>query len=161
MDLTDLDQMSKFSPFELKDTLIELASSHSERLMLNAGRASPNFLATVPRHGFFQLGLSAMNETERSSDDPGRGQRLTEPGGDRGAFSRCLRERDAGCLVWHSLSPRFLMPASSWGSLTRNFFRRSSKACSVATTRHRYECSPTQKRASDDICARKWAAGIR
>jgi aspartate 4-decarboxylase len=69
MDLTDLDRMSELSPFELKDTLIRLASRHSERLMLNAGRASPNFLATVPRHGFFQLGLFAMSEAERSFAD--------------------------------------------------------------------------------------------
>ncbi|CAH2782268.1 MAG: L-aspartate-beta-decarboxylase [uncultured Paraburkholderia sp.] len=27
--------------------------------MLNAGRGNPNFLATIPRHGFWQLGLSA------------------------------------------------------------------------------------------------------
>src|SRR6516225_11406563 len=66
MDLTDLDRMSELSPFELKDTLIKLASRHSDRLMLNAGRASPNFLATVPRHGFFQLGLFAMSEAEQS-----------------------------------------------------------------------------------------------
>ena len=69
MDLTDLGRMSELSPFELKDTLIKLASSHFERLMLNAGRASPNFLATVPRHGFFQLGLFAMSEAERSFAD--------------------------------------------------------------------------------------------
>ena len=69
MDRADLDRMSELSPFELKDTLIKLASSHSERLMLNAGRASPNLLATVPRHGFFQLGLFAMSEAERSSGD--------------------------------------------------------------------------------------------
>jgi aspartate 4-decarboxylase len=69
MDIADLDRMPKLSPFELKDTLVKLASSHSERLMLNAGRASPNFLATVPRHGFFQLGLFAMSEAERSFAD--------------------------------------------------------------------------------------------
>jgi len=65
MDRADLDKLARLSPFELKDTLIKLASSHSERLMLNAGRASPNVLATVPRHGFFQLGMFAMSETER------------------------------------------------------------------------------------------------
>ena len=61
--------MSKFanlSPFELKDELIKLAGSVSNRLMLNAGRGNPNFLATVPRHGFWQLGLFAMIESERS-----------------------------------------------------------------------------------------------
>jgi aspartate 4-decarboxylase len=34
--------------------------------MLNAGRGNPNFLATTPRHGFFQFGLFAMTESERS-----------------------------------------------------------------------------------------------
>jgi len=69
MDRTELDQMSKLSPFELKDKLIKLASRHSERLMLNAGRGNPNFLAAVPRHGFFQLGLFAISEAERSFGD--------------------------------------------------------------------------------------------
>ena len=31
-----------------------------------AGRGNPNFLATIPRHGFWQLGLFAMRESERS-----------------------------------------------------------------------------------------------
>jgi len=69
MGRADLDKMSKLSPFELKDTLVARASRHSERLMLNAGRGNPNFLSTVPRHGFFQLGLFAMNEAERSFGD--------------------------------------------------------------------------------------------
>jgi aspartate 4-decarboxylase len=34
--------------------------------MLNAGRGNPNFLATAPRHGFFQLGLFALKEAEHS-----------------------------------------------------------------------------------------------
>jgi hypothetical protein len=58
MDTANLDKMSQLSPFELKDRLIKLASSHSERLMLNAGRGNPNLLATVPRHG--------LSEAERS-----------------------------------------------------------------------------------------------
>jgi aspartate 4-decarboxylase len=69
MDRADLDKLSKLSPFELKDRLVTLASRHSERLMLNAGRGNPNFLSTVPRHGFFQLGLFAMSEAERSFGD--------------------------------------------------------------------------------------------
>ncbi len=55
MDPADLDKMSQLSPFELKDALIKLAASHSERLMLNAGRGNPNFLATVARHASFSL----------------------------------------------------------------------------------------------------------
>ncbi|MWL88293.1 MULTISPECIES: bifunctional aspartate transaminase/aspartate 4-decarboxylase [unclassified Cupriavidus] len=66
MSKPDLSKLASLSPFELKDELIKLASSDSNRLMLNAGRGNPNFLATVPRHGFWQLGLFAMRESERS-----------------------------------------------------------------------------------------------
>ncbi|SPA50829.1 bifunctional aspartate transaminase/aspartate 4-decarboxylase [Cupriavidus taiwanensis] len=66
MSKLDISKLSSLSPFELKDELIKLASSDAERLMLNAGRGNPNFLATVPRHGFWQLGLFAMRESERS-----------------------------------------------------------------------------------------------
>ena len=66
MDPIDLDTLSKLSPFELKNELIRHASRQSERLMLNAGRANPNFLATLPRQAFFELGLFATGEAERS-----------------------------------------------------------------------------------------------
>src|SRR5271168_1945443 len=66
MKTVDYGKFAKLSPFELKDNLANLASSHAERLMLNAGRGNPNFLATIPRHGFWQLGLFAMRESERS-----------------------------------------------------------------------------------------------
>jgi len=62
----DLSKLANLSPFELKDELIKLASSDADRMMLNAGRGNPNFLATVPRHAFWQLGLFAMRESERS-----------------------------------------------------------------------------------------------
>jgi aspartate 4-decarboxylase len=62
----DYAKLAQLSPFELKDQLTSLASSHADRLMLNAGRGNPNFLATIPRHGFFQLGVFAMQEAERS-----------------------------------------------------------------------------------------------
>lgn len=63
--------MASLSPFELKDELIKAAGGGAvERpanlAMLNAGRGNPNFLATIPRHGFWQLGLFAMRESERS-----------------------------------------------------------------------------------------------
>lgn len=54
------------SPFELKDKLIEIATSDHERMMLNAGRGNPNFLATVPRRGFTRLTEFAIEEAERS-----------------------------------------------------------------------------------------------
>jgi aspartate 4-decarboxylase len=73
-DKTESDEAAKLaalSPFELKDELIKAAGGGAvERAanlsMLNAGRGNPNFLATIPRHGFWQLGLFAMREAERS-----------------------------------------------------------------------------------------------
>ncbi|MBD8010145.1 bifunctional aspartate transaminase/aspartate 4-decarboxylase [Acinetobacter pecorum] len=63
---TDYSKYSKLSPFELKDELIALATSRTDRMMLNAGRGNPNFLATVPRRAFFQLGLFSATESEFS-----------------------------------------------------------------------------------------------
>jgi aspartate 4-decarboxylase len=65
------ERLAALSPFELKDELIKAAGGGAvERpanfSMLNAGRGNPNFLATTPRHGFWQLGLFAMLEAERS-----------------------------------------------------------------------------------------------
>ncbi len=57
---------NNLSPFELKDQLINIASSHKAKLMLNAGRGNPNFLALTPRYAFLQLGHFALKESERS-----------------------------------------------------------------------------------------------
>lgn len=65
MDLQAFSKLMQLSPFEVKDTLIDQASSHPERMMLNAGRGNPNWVATIPRHGFWQLGLFAMSESQR------------------------------------------------------------------------------------------------
>jgi aspartate 4-decarboxylase len=66
--MTDLDYsaFTELSPFELKDKLIEIASTASQRMMLNAGRGNPNFLATHPRRAFLRLGDFAVEEAERS-----------------------------------------------------------------------------------------------
>ena len=67
-----MEKLDTLSPFELKDVLIKAAdgnatvSRRENRSMLNAGRGNPNFLSTIPRYGFFQLGLFAMRESERS-----------------------------------------------------------------------------------------------
>ncbi|WP_213308068.1 bifunctional aspartate transaminase/aspartate 4-decarboxylase [Paraburkholderia sacchari] len=69
---TQAEKLAALSPFELKDELIKVAGgeatarSAANLPMLNAGRGNPNFLATIPRHGFWQLGLFAMRESERS-----------------------------------------------------------------------------------------------
>ncbi|MBP5979131.1 MAG: bifunctional aspartate transaminase/aspartate 4-decarboxylase [Halomonas sp.] len=64
--MNDYRQYAKLSPFELKDELIKLASDKKNRTMLNAGRGNPNFMATLPRRAFFQLGLFAATESELS-----------------------------------------------------------------------------------------------
>jgi len=69
METKDLMKYDQLSPFEVKDKLIELAQSHHERMMLDAGRGNPNWVTTTPRHGFFQLGLFALSEAERSFTD--------------------------------------------------------------------------------------------
>lgn len=66
MPRTDYSQYAKLSPFELKDALIKVASARENRLILNAGRGNPNFLATLPRRAFFRLGLFAVAEAELS-----------------------------------------------------------------------------------------------
>ena len=63
--LRDIKRLDELSPFEFKDLLIRLAGRNSERVMLNAGRGNPNFLALEPRYAFLQLGKFALSEAER------------------------------------------------------------------------------------------------
>lgn len=63
----NMEKLGTLSPFELKDTLIKVASGKlGGDAMLNAGRGNPNFLALEPRYGFFQFGLFAMTEAEET-----------------------------------------------------------------------------------------------
>lgn len=55
----------ELSPFELKNKLISMAEKSSEKLMLNAGRGNPNWVATLPRQAFFLLGNFAVEEGQR------------------------------------------------------------------------------------------------
>lgn len=64
--------LSKMSPFEIKNKLIELAqedAAKSTATLLNAGRGNPNWISTYPREAFFLLGRFAMQECRRVSDD--------------------------------------------------------------------------------------------
>lgn len=61
------------SPFELKDKLIQMASTHHERMTLDAGRGNPNWVAVIPRQGFFLLGQFAAEESLRVVDLPAIG----------------------------------------------------------------------------------------
>ncbi len=72
-------QFAYLSPFELKDQLIAIATSDAQRLMLNAGRGNPNFLATLAALG--------VPQPRRLLDARGRAllfvsrQRLRRPAG--------------------------------------------------------------------------------
>ncbi|MDP2913355.1 MAG: bifunctional aspartate transaminase/aspartate 4-decarboxylase [Candidatus Omnitrophota bacterium] len=61
------------SPFELKNKLVSMAEGHRERIMLNAGRGNPNWVAVAPRQGFFQFGMFALGESGRAPHRPGLG----------------------------------------------------------------------------------------
>ncbi|WP_442602301.1 aspartate 4-decarboxylase [Paenibacillus sp. KN14-4R] len=58
----------EISPFELKNKLIQFAqgsSKKSAKIMLNAGRGNPNWIAASPRDAFFTLGHFSVNECRR------------------------------------------------------------------------------------------------
>ncbi|MDR0846617.1 MAG: bifunctional aspartate transaminase/aspartate 4-decarboxylase [Lactobacillales bacterium] len=61
-----MEDLSKLSPFELKNYLIEVAKDAHGSLMLNAGRGNPNFIATIPREGYYKLGQFALQESEKT-----------------------------------------------------------------------------------------------
>ncbi len=66
-------RLSKMSPFEIKNELIQLAQKDARKstaTFLNAGRGNPNWIATYPREAFFLLGEFGMAECRRVADDP-------------------------------------------------------------------------------------------
>ncbi|ALE92309.1 aspartate aminotransferase [Arthrobacter alpinus] len=109
MTTQDYSSLNNLSPFELKDKLISVASSDAQRLMLNAGRGNPNFLATLPRFAFLALGEFSMRESERSYSylDSGFGG-LPEPEGIVQRFEAFAAHQD------HSPGITFLRSALSY-----------------------------------------------
>ena len=109
MSTQDYSSFNNLSPFELKDKLISVASSDAQRLMLNAGRGNPNFLATLPRWAFLTLGEFSMRESERSYSylDSGFGG-LPEPDGIVQRFEAFAAHQD------HSQGITFLRSALSY-----------------------------------------------
>ena len=59
------------SPFELKDKLISMAQSPRVKMMLNAGRGNPNWVAVFPRLAFSILITFAIEEAHRVMSRPG------------------------------------------------------------------------------------------
>jgi aspartate 4-decarboxylase len=73
MDVLELRNFEKLSPFEIKDELIKLAKKTSrttQSAFLNAGRGNPNWVATTPREGYFLLGQFAVTESKRVMEHP-------------------------------------------------------------------------------------------
>lgn len=70
----------KLSPFELKDKLIKIAGTNHERMMMNAGRGNPNWIAVTPRSAFYELGIFANEEALRNVDLPAVGMSPLKPG---------------------------------------------------------------------------------
>ncbi|MEV6966664.1 bifunctional aspartate transaminase/aspartate 4-decarboxylase [Hamadaea sp. NPDC051192] len=65
-------RLESLSPFELKNSLIELANDNVKLeavTMLNAGRGNPNWIATEPREAFFLLGRFGIEESRRDWDE--------------------------------------------------------------------------------------------
>ena len=73
MKVAEEKRYENLSPFELKNKLMQMAKTNHERMMLNAGRGNPNWVATTPREAFFHLGLFAVLESKKSFDKPGLG----------------------------------------------------------------------------------------
>ncbi|WP_429807352.1 bifunctional aspartate transaminase/aspartate 4-decarboxylase [Ensifer sp. B1-9] len=76
LDRNFYDSISDLSPFEIKDELIKLAKSSSQKsakAFLNAGRGNPNWTATRAREAFFLLGQFALTEAKRAYYDPKAG----------------------------------------------------------------------------------------
>src|SRR5580704_16873537 len=72
-DIMTLRKFEALSPFEIKDELINLAKKTSrttQSAFLNAGRGNPNWIATVPREGFFLLGQFSITESKRVMEYP-------------------------------------------------------------------------------------------
>ena len=66
------ERLSKMSPFEIKNELIELAQKDARKstsTFLNAGRGNPNWVATYPREAFFLLGTWALEECRLVADN--------------------------------------------------------------------------------------------
>jgi aspartate 4-decarboxylase len=92
MERTEERRYEGLSPFELKNKLVELAKHRGERIMLNAGRGNPNWIALEPRAAFFLLGEFAVAEARRVALGPDLGG-LPKKRGIAGRLRAFLAER--------------------------------------------------------------------
>ncbi len=92
MERSEQRRYAGLSPFELKNKLVELAKHRGERLLLNAGRGNPNWVALEPRAAFFRLGEFAVGEARRVALAPDFGG-LPKKRGMAGRLAAFLAER--------------------------------------------------------------------
>jgi aspartate 4-decarboxylase len=93
MDLVKLRKFETLGPFEIKDELIKLAKKTSrttQSAFLNAGRGNPNWVATIPREGFFLLGQFAVTESKRVMEHPAGIGGMPQPQGIASRFEAWL-----------------------------------------------------------------------
>ncbi|MDR1678384.1 MAG: aspartate 4-decarboxylase [Prevotellaceae bacterium] len=89
------EQLEQLSPFELKDSLINLASEYHKKRshsMLNAGRGNPNWTATIPREAFFTLGQFGIEECKRTMQQNSGIAGIPQKAGIAGRFEEFLKK---------------------------------------------------------------------
>jgi aspartate 4-decarboxylase len=82
------------SPFELKNKLADLAQSHHEKMMINAGRGNPNWIATGPREAYFLFGSFALQEGRRVMSRPGMAGAPETKGSGQRLLAFCAAQAD-------------------------------------------------------------------
>ncbi|MCP3099457.1 hypothetical protein LZ198_11305 [Myxococcus sp. K15C18031901] len=90
-------ELHELSPFELKDTLIELAAEAQRTraaVMLDAGHGNPSWVATTPREAFCLPSQFALRESRGTWSEPevGLGGMPRSPG-----IARRLRDFLSSC----------------------------------------------------------------
>ena len=139
MDSTDLDRMSKLSPFELRNELVRRAARHSDRLMLNAGRGKPELPRSPAAAGVFRTGAFCDQRSRaiwRVAEGVGglpQAQGITARF--RGLYTPPPNRLASGfCSL---LSP---MRTAGWVFQRPSFCTRWCRACLAAAIRNRYGC---------------------
>lgn len=123
MKVSEEKKYERLSPFELKNKLISMSESDAERMMLNAGRGNPNWIATEPREAFFQLGLFAMEESARHELRPGFGSPAEKKGLEKrfNAFAKKNGKKPGVAFlkkaISHAHKTEKIMPADFIGQL--------------------------------------------
>src|SRR5881394_2741984 len=85
----------KLSPFELKDSLIDLArDAEPDEIakFLNAGRGNPNWICTTPRDAYGTLLRFGLEESRRGVSIPDAGRQIARTPGLGRRFETFLKD---------------------------------------------------------------------